>query len=83
MAKHPGCRAASVSTSLADPDHYVVLQEWESIEALREFMRSPAHHDVQWRMIEMTATPWRFTVHTVGESVLVDEIAPMDPRAAD
>jgi quinol monooxygenase YgiN len=79
----PGCRLCHFGSSLDDPDDYVVTQEWESVEALRGYVRSDALYDFRRRMLDMMTRPWQLTLHFVRESVALEEYAPMDPRRAD
>jgi hypothetical protein len=65
------------------PDDHVLTQEWESLEALRVYIRSNELYDFRRHMLHMMTRPWQLTLHFVRESVALEDYAPMDPRRAD
>ena len=79
----PGCRLFYVGVSLRDPDHYIITQEWEDPASLADFVRSPAVHDFQRRLVGLLTREWRFRVYRVHDAIAVEDIAPMDPSRAD
>jgi quinol monooxygenase YgiN len=79
----PGCRLCHFGSSLDDPDDYIITQEWESLEALRVYLRSNELYDFRRHMVDMMTRPWQLTLHFVRESVALEDYAPMDPRRAD
>ena len=83
VAALPGCRLCHFGTSIDDPDHYVVTQEWDSVDALRAYTRSNALYDFHRLMFDMATRPWQLTLHFIRESVALEDYAPMDPRRAD
>jgi len=83
VAALPGCRLCHFGSSLDDPDQYVVTQEWETPEALRDYIQSDALYDFRRRMFGMLTRPRQLTIHFVRESAALEDYAPMDPRRAD
>jgi quinol monooxygenase YgiN len=82
-AAAPGCRRYVFAATLADPDHVVLVSEWESQEALDAHHRSEAFAAFQLGLEGLLARPSEMTVHTVAESVRPVNTRPMDPRDAD
>jgi quinol monooxygenase YgiN len=58
------CRRSQVSAALEDPHHYALVQEWDSLQALRDHVGSQAFHDLQRRLTGMTKR-WQLDVHLV------------------
>ena len=82
-AQEPGCTMFRVSVALDDPECYLMTQEWESADAVRGYMRSPALYDFQRRIIDLLTREWRMRFYFVGDALNYEDVAPMDPRRAD
>lgn len=79
----PGQRGCQIAVALDAPEHFLITQEWEDVDALRAYGRSDALHDFQRRLFGLTTRPWKLELHLVRESLALDEFAPTDPRRAD
>jgi quinol monooxygenase YgiN len=82
-AAEPGCRRYTFAATLADPDRFVLLSEWESQAALDAHYRSAAFADFQFGLDGLLARPSEMTVYSVAEAVRPLNTKPMDPRDAD
>jgi quinol monooxygenase YgiN len=82
-AAAPGCRRYVFAATLAEPDHVVLVSEWESQEALDAHYQSEAFATFQLGLEGLLARPSEMIVHAVAESVRPVNTRPMDPRVAD
>jgi quinol monooxygenase YgiN len=82
-ATEPGCRRYVFAATLADPDRFLLVSEWDSLEALDAHYESEAFAAFQLALDGLLARPSEMTVHSVTESVRPLSSAPMDPRDAD
>ena len=78
-----GCVRYVVASSLTEPDHYVVVEEWRDEAALQEHYASPAFARFQFALDGLLARLSDATVHTVGASRRLVPSGPMDHRDAD
>jgi len=82
-AASAGCVRYSFAATLADPDHFVLISEWQDQAALDAHYRSPAFSHFQFALNGLLARPSEMTVHTVSSTARPVASGPMDPRAAD
>ena len=82
-AAEPGCRRYTFAATLADPDRFVLVSEWESREALDTHYASRAFADFQFGLDGLLARPSEMTVYSVSGAVRPLNSSPMDPRDAD
>jgi quinol monooxygenase YgiN len=82
-AAGPGCHRYSFATRLTDPDHVVLVSEWENLEALERHHRSEAFTSFQRSLRGLLVRTSELTVHAVGGTVRPVDTLPMDPRDAD
>jgi quinol monooxygenase YgiN len=79
----PGCRRYSFAATLADPDQFVLVSEWESQAALDAHFASQAFANFQFGLDGLLARRSEMTVYAVSGAVRPIDAAPMDPRDAD
>jgi quinol monooxygenase YgiN len=82
-AAQPGCRRYMFAATVADPDRFVLVSEWETQEALDAHYRSDGFATFQLGLDGLLARPSEMTVYAAGESVRPVGTRPMDPRDAD
>jgi quinol monooxygenase YgiN len=82
-AAQPGCRRYTFSASLADPDQFALISEWDSQQALDQHYRSDAFARFQLALGGLLARPSHLTIYAVASSVHPTSGGPMDPRDAD
>lgn len=82
-ASETGCRRYTFAATLADPDRFLLVSEWDSQEALDAHFASQAFADFQFSLDGLLARPSEMTVHTVAGLVRPLNTRPMDPRDAD
>jgi quinol monooxygenase YgiN len=82
-ATQPGCRRYNFAATLLDPEHFVLLSEWDDAEALDAHYRSEGFASFQFDLHGLLAQPTATTVYSVEGSVRPMDTAPMDPRDAD
>jgi quinol monooxygenase YgiN len=82
-ATSPGCRRYVFSATLEDPDHVLLISEWETQGALDAHYRSAAFSAFQFGLEGLLARPSEMTVYTVADAVRPMDVRPMDPRDAD
>jgi quinol monooxygenase YgiN len=79
----PGCRRYTFAATLADPDHFVLVSEWDSQQALDAHYRSDGFARFQLDLHGLLAQPSDMTVYAVSDRVRPVDTRPMDPRDAD
>jgi quinol monooxygenase YgiN len=79
----PGCVAYAFAEVVADPGHYLILQEWRDETALEAHYASVGFTRYQAQVGELLARPSEVRVHRVAETVRLADPGPMDPRRAD
>jgi len=82
-AREPGCQRFTFAASLADPDRFVLVCEWDSQAALDEHYRSQAFAEFQFDLHGLLARPSELTVYASAGAVRPLDTRPMDPRDAD
>ncbi len=82
-ASEPGCRRYTFAATVADPDEFVLVSEWEDEGALDAHYRSQAFADFQFALDGLLARPSELTVYAAEISVRPLSSKPMDPRDAD
>jgi quinol monooxygenase YgiN len=82
-ADEPGCRRYTFAATVADPDRFLLVSEWDSQEALDAHYRSERFATFQLGLSGLLARPSEMTVYAVGDSVRPTSTRPMDPRDAD
>jgi quinol monooxygenase YgiN len=79
----PGCRRYTFAATLADPDRFVLVSEWDSQEALDAHYRSEAFARFQLDLHGLLAQPSDMTIYAVADRLRPVNTRPMDPRDAD
>jgi quinol monooxygenase YgiN len=79
----PGCRRYTFAATLADPDQFLLVSEWDSLQALDAHYRSEAFADFQFGLGGLLARPSELTVYSADRAVRPLNTRPMDPRDAD
>jgi quinol monooxygenase YgiN len=82
-AAEPGCLRYTFAATLADPDRFVLLSEWESVDALDAHYRTREFSDFQFGLEGLLARPSTLTVHSSEAAMRPLNARPMDPRDAD
>lgn len=82
-AQQPGCLRYSFAAVLGDPDHFVLISEWQDQAALDAHYASPEFAAFQFSLYELLARPSEMTVYSVSGSARPLASGPMDPRDAD
>ena len=82
-AREPGCLRYTFAATLADPDHYVLLSEWQDQAALERHYASEAFARFQFALDGLLARPSEMTVYTASGVTRPLPSGPMDPRDAD
>jgi quinol monooxygenase YgiN len=83
VRREPGCVAYAFAEVVADPGHYVVVQEWVDEAALEAHYRSNAFTGYQARVGELLSRPSEVRIHRTTETLHPADPGPMDPRRAD
>ena len=79
----PGCRRYTFAATLADPDVFLLVTEWDSQEALDAHYESEAFAEFQFALDGLLARPSEMTVYPITASARPLNTRPMDPRDAD
>jgi quinol monooxygenase YgiN len=82
-AAEAGCRRYTFAATLADPNRFVLVSEWDSQEALDAHYRSAAFASFQGDLHGLLARSSEMTIYSVSERVRPQNVRPMDPRDAD
>ena len=76
----PGCVGAEAAALLGEPAEFLVVQTWESADAMRAHYRSDAHADYQRAVGELLARPSRVVVYDVATTTRpAPSTSPTDP----
>jgi quinol monooxygenase YgiN len=78
-----GCLRYSVGVSLADPDRYVVVEEWRDKAALEAHYASEEFRRFQFELHDLLVRSSEATIHSVSASLRPVASGPIDPRDAD
>lgn len=79
----PGCRRYTFAATVADPNRFVLVSEWESVEALDTHYRSAEFAEFQLGLDGLLARPSELTVYSGDVAARPLDTRPMDPRDAD
>src|SRR3954469_757533 len=71
-AAQPGCRMFHIGIGLDDRDRYLITQEWESIAAVGEYLRSAPFYDLQRRLVGLLTSDWKLRLYRAGDVLDVD-----------
>jgi quinol monooxygenase YgiN len=82
-AREPGCLRYTFAATIADPDHYVLLSEWQDQAALDRHYASDAFARFQFELGGLLARLTEMTVYTASAVTRPVASGPMDPRDAD
>jgi quinol monooxygenase YgiN len=82
-AAEPGCERFTFAATLADPDRFVLVSEWDSQAALDTHYRSQAFAAFQFGLHGLLVRPSTLTVYADAEAFRPLDSRPMDPRDAD
>jgi heme-degrading monooxygenase HmoA len=47
MIQQPGCMSEELLKCRDAPGEYISLSEWDSVEAIEQYLRSPAHDEIK------------------------------------
>ena len=81
--EQPGCVSYVFAETVADPGHYVVVQQWLDQDALDAHYRSQDFARYQAGIDPWLVHPSELRVHQVTATTFPQDSAPMDPRLAD
>ena len=79
----PGCLRYAFAPTLADPDHVLLVSEWEDEAALVAHYGSSAFANFQFSLDGLLARPSEETQYAVSAAARPLSSSPMDPRDAD
>jgi quinol monooxygenase YgiN len=82
-ANQAGCVRYSFAATLNDPNHFVLISEWEDDAALDAHYASPEFASFQFSLHGLLAHQSEMTVYSVSGSARPLASGPMDPRDAD
>ena len=82
-ASRDGCLRYTFASTLAEPDHFVLVSEWRDQPALDAHYASPEFARFQFSLNGLLARPSEMTVYTVSGSARPMPSGVMDPRDAD
>jgi quinol monooxygenase YgiN len=82
-ARQPGCLRYTFAATIGDPDHYVLLSEWQDQAALEAHYASAAFARFQFALGGLLARPSEMTVYAASGAARPLASGPMDPRDAD
>ena len=78
--REPGCADYEVAELLDAPAAFLVVETWESAEAMRTHFASAAHAEYQLQVDQLLATPSAVVVHEVAAIVRpAPSTSPTDP----
>src|ERR1700758_5253896 len=78
-----GCLRYSFTAAISDPDHFVLLSEWQDESALEMHYRSPTFARFQFALDGLLARPSEMTVYSISGSTRPVVSGPMDPPDAE
>jgi quinol monooxygenase YgiN len=83
VAKQPGCLRYSFAATIGEPNHFVLISEWENEAALDSHYASPEFARFQFLLHDLLARESEMTVYSVSHSARPLASGPIDPRDAD
>jgi quinol monooxygenase YgiN len=78
-----GCMRYAFATTVADPDHVVLVSEWRDRASFDAHYASPGFARFQFSLNGLLTRPSEMTVYTVSAATRPLPSRPMDPRDAD
>jgi quinol monooxygenase YgiN len=81
--RQPGCVRYAFAAAIADPDHFVLISEWQDQAAMDGHYASAEFAGFQFSLGGLLARPSEMTVYAVNGSARPTSSGPMDPRDAD
>ena len=81
--RQPGCRRYVFAEAVGDPDHFVLVGEWDDQAALDGHYSSADFGRFQSSLHGLLARPSELTMYSVSGAARPLPSAPMDPRDAD
>jgi quinol monooxygenase YgiN len=82
-ACHPGCVRYSFAATVADPDHFLLVSEWQDQAALDAHYASRGFANFQLSLEGLLAGPSQMTLYSISGSTRPLPSSPLDPRDAD
>src|SRR4051794_32713627 len=82
-ADQPGCLRYSFANALGEPDHFILISEWQDQAALDTHYASREFANFQYSLYQLLARPSEMTVYAISGSARPLGSGPMDPRDAD
>jgi quinol monooxygenase YgiN len=82
-ADQPGCLRYTFAAAIGEPDHFVLISEWEDQAALDAHYASPEFASFQYSLHDLLGRPSEMTVYSVSGAARPLASGPMDPRDAD
>jgi quinol monooxygenase YgiN len=82
-ADQPGCVRYVFAAAIGEPDHFVLISEWQDQAALDAHYASPEFASFQYSLHDLLARSSEMTVYSVSGSARPLASGPMDPRDAD
>jgi len=79
----PGCARYTFTSTLADPDHIVLVSEWRDRAAMEAHYESDAFARFQDSLHGMLVRQSEMTIHEIAGSSHPTPSGLMDPREAD
>jgi quinol monooxygenase YgiN len=79
----PGSRRYTFAATVEDPDHFVLVGEWDTHAAMDAHHRSEAFARYQFELGGLLARPSEMTVYSVAGAVRPVPSGQLDPRDAD
>jgi quinol monooxygenase YgiN len=82
-AAESGCVRYDFAEAIGEPDHFVLVSEWQDSPSFDAHYRSSTFASFQFALNGLLARPSEMTVYTVSATGRPVASGPMDPREAD
>lgn len=82
-ADRAGCVRYTFASTIADPDHFVLISEWRDQATLDAHYASSGFARYQESLNGLLARPSEMTLYSISGSARPQASGPMDPRDAD
>ena len=82
-SNQPGCVRYSFAATIAEPNHFVLISEWEDGAALEAHYASPEFASFQLSLYGLLTRASEMTVYSVAGAARPLATGPIDPRDAD
>ena len=79
----PGARRYVFAADLETPDHFVLVSEWDTHDAMAAYHRSQQFARYQFQLHGLVTRASEMTVYSVTDAVRPVPSGPPDPRDAD